>query len=344
MLKFSIILFLFLLSDCSQTKIEKSDSIKLIDEKNYVLDPNFKVGDARRYGIYPDSTSVNNRKHPNTGKYKIQTLIDFAEESQTTINFPKGNYGVNLLIDSRENINFHFNKSGFSLIHITNAKGKESKNINLRGALIVYNRFGTYNSSNIILDTLILKSNPDKSLENLRNKGCHIYKGTKNLKIEYLEVNDLGSGSKDYRTNHAALAIDGQGDNPVGINIKDVLIRSSDRHGVYITGSDHVIDNIVVEKYAQGDTEDMVGMQDATMDDALVLSGLWVNRCNNCNFKNVKISTKYSENGFPLKLDEGKVGMPTIIENLELDIKYQDSLIVDDVLTNVIVKKLKYKE
>lgn len=311
-----------------------------IDEKNYVLDKNYKVGDIRRYGIYPDSLVLNNTKHPNTGKYRIQTLLDFAEESQIIIDFPSGNYNLNLFIDSRENINLNFNNSAFSLVHITNAKGKESKNINLRGKLLVYNQFGTYNSTNIKLDTLILKSDIKKSKEGLRNKGCHIYKGTRNLFIDYLEINDLGSGSIDYKSNHAALAIDGQGDNPIGISIKNTLIRSSDRHGAYITGSKHFFGKITIEKYAQGDTNNMIGMQDARIEDALVLSGLWINRCNDSVFDEIMILTKKSTNGIPLKLDEGNFLHPTFVNLLKFDKPYIDSMVLDNVLTNVLVKRL----
>ena len=337
---FLIIIVLLSFSCKNKTSIDKPEEQTIaVDERNYVLDSLYPIGDVRRYGIYPDGVN-NNTKHPNTGKYRIQTLLDFAEESQITINFPKGYYGMNILIDSRENINFHFNQSGFSLIHITNEKGKESKNINLRGTLIVYNRFGSYNSSDIKLDSLILKTDINKSLEKLRNKGCHIYKGTKNLEIEYLEIDDLGSGGEKYKTNHAALAIYGQKNNPQNVSIQKTLIKSSDRHGAYITGNNHYFGEIIIEKYGLGNTNDMVGMQDAKIKDAHVLSGLWINRCNDCVFNNVTIITKNSPKGFPIKLDEGKLSKPTFIKTLKLDVPYQDDLVLDNVLTNILVKRI----
>lgn len=309
-----------------------------IDEKNYVLDSLYPVGDVRRYGIYPDS--LNNTKHPNTGKYRIQTLLDFAEESGIIISFPKGYYGANLMIDSRQNINFNFNQAEFSLVYITDVGGTESKNINFGGTLIVHNRFGTFNSKYIHVDSLILKTNKKKSLEKLRNKGCHIYKGTKYLKINYLEIDDFGSGSKLYRNNHAALAIDGQGDNPENIWIRKVIIHSSDRHGMYVTGRNHFFEEVLIENYGIGDTHFMSQMQDAAKEDMKILSGLWINRCNNTTFNKVTIKTKKAKQGFPLKLDEGKPDEPTFINELILDVPYEDELVVDDVLTNVLVKKI----
>lgn len=339
---FTLIITLFLLAfSCEKTKSlsEPKEEIIQIDEKNYVLDSTYQIGDARRYGIYPDGVN-NNMKHPNTGKYKIQTLLDFAEESQITINFPKGYYGINIIIQSRENVNLHFNQSEFNLIHITDEQRKESKNINLKGTLILYNQFGSYNSRNIELDSLILKSDINKNLEKLRNKGCHIYKGTKNLNIKYLEVNDLGSGEEKYKNTHAALAIDGQDNNPQKISIQKTLIKSSDRHGAYITGSNHFFEEIVIEKYGLGSTDGMKGMQDANFEDAFVLSGLWINRCNDCIFNSVTITTKHSQNGIPLKLDEGNIDAPTFINKLNLDVNYRDSLVLDNEITNVLVKKV----
>ncbi len=339
-LKFIIFFFpLFFLFSCKEENAVKPDTqINVINEKNYVLDSRFKVGDARRYGIYPDS--LNNTKHPNTGKYKIQTLLDFAEESQTTINFPPGDYGINIFIDSRENINFRFNNSEFRLIHITNANGKDSKNISLKGTLVAYNRFVTFNSSHIKVDTLILKSNPIKSLKKVRNQGCRIYQATKFLEIDYLEIDDLGSGGKEYKTSQAAITIQGQRNNPNNVTIHNMLIKSSDRHGAYITGDNHYFGNILIEKYGQGDTDGMINMQDANKADSHILSGLWINRCNNSVFNKVEIHTINSKKGYPLKLDEGKLSEPTFINKLVLDVPYKDELVIDDNITNILVKKI----
>ncbi|WP_299900430.1 hypothetical protein [uncultured Aquimarina sp.] len=283
---------------------------------------------------------MNNKKHPHTKKYRIQTVLDFAEESGVKIFFPKGYYGINLVINSRENLKFYFDKAEFSFVGITDELGKRSKNIKFEGTLILYNRFGTYNSSNIKLDTLILKSDTTRSIEKLRNKGCHIYKGTKDVSIKYLEIEDLGSGDLRYQNNHAALAIDGERNNPENIKIDKTVIKSSDRHGAYVTGTGHYFGEIIIEEYGIGDVDGMTFMQDANKGDEKILSGLWINRCGNSTFNKVLIKTKDSKQGFPLKLDEGKTDQPTFINELNLDVPYKDTLVVDHVLTNILVKDI----
>jgi ketopantoate reductase len=96
---------------------------------------------------------------------------------------------------------------------------------------------------------------------------------------------------------------------------------------------------MTIEKYGQGSSELMSGMQDAAKGEEKILSGLWVNRCNNCTLNYVTVLTK-GNNGYALKLDEGKSSEPTIINKIILDVDYKDELILDDLLTNVLVKKI----
>lgn len=333
-----LISLLFLQCDNFEPKAMDSKPVQ-INDINYVLNSNYALGDARRYGIFPDS--LNDKKHPNTGKSLISSVLDLAENSPIKINFPKGYYGVNLVFNSRKNIDLHFNEAAFDLVHITNEGGSQSRNITLEGTLILYEGFGIYHSKNVTADSVIIKLNPQKTLKESKSRGCHIYKGTDSLLINYLEIEDLASGNIGFKNNHAALAIDGSRENPTNITINEVYIKSSDRHGAYITGTNNIFKKIKIDKYAQGTTNFMTGMQDAGKGNEKILSGLWINRCNNCIFENVQILTKYSKNGYPLKLDEGNSGMPTIIENLVLDVEYKDALILDDILTNVLVKRLK---
>ncbi|WP_225035910.1 hypothetical protein [Winogradskyella sp. SM1960] len=320
-------------------KPSKTDDNKTFNDSIYVLYPDYEVGDSRRYGVFPDST-FNNYKHPNTNMSRMHTLIDFAQDYDGTIFFSKGYYQTNLIMDSKQNIDFKFDKAEFNLLHITNEKGQPSHNITLRGTLVLYDRLGTYNSHNIKIDSVIIKTNEYKNLAKQKSRGCHIYKGTDTLSIKYLEVHDLASGSEIYKNNHAALAIDGLRNNPTHVSIDEVYIKSSDRHGAYITGSNHIFKKIKIEKYAQGTTEGMTGMQDSDPGEELEFSGLWINRCNDCQFDNVDINTKLSRNYYPLKLDEGNIGRPTFIDTLTLDVKYKDTLVLDNVLTNILVKKI----
>lgn len=336
------LLVLLIFNSCEGQVNKKNNSKLTYNDSLYTLFPQYKIEDCRRYGIFPDS--LNNKIHPKTGKSLMSSLIDFAEKNTITIQFIKGYYGLNLILDSRENIKLHFNNSEFNLVHITNEGGRPSSNINFGGTLILYDHFGTYHSNTIKVDSIIIKSDIKKNLSKSKSRGCHIYKGTDNIHIKYLKVEDLASGETKYKNNHAALTLDGLRDNPTNVTIDELYITSSDRHGAYITGRNNTFKKIVINKYAQGSTEFMTGMQDSGQGEEKLLSGLWINRCDNCMFNNIEIITKNSKNGVPLKLDEGNHALPTIIENLVLDVEYKDSLVIDDILTNILVKHLKIKE
>lgn len=334
---FLIIPFLFNCCTIAEEKKKSKIDLKKLDSI-YTLNPEYDVRDSRRYGIFPNS-SMNNSIHDITGKSKMESLMNFASQIDDTIFFKAGLYNLNLLFDSKKNIIFYFNNSGFNLIHITDAKGEMSSNINLLGTLISYDRFGTYNSKDIKVDSLIIKSDSIKNISGLKSRGCYIYKGTKDLFIDYLEVQDLASGNEYYKNNHAALSLDGLGAEPENVTINKAVIKSSDRHGVFINGENNIIKSLEVYAYGLGEIENMSGMQGVQTGEELILSGVWINRCNNCFFDKIKVVTK-SNKGIPLKLDEGKIGMPTIINELILDVKYRDSLVLDDILTNVLVKKI----
>ena len=326
---------------CDKSKNEIGDDSINYDRLDsiYTLYPEYEISDSRRYGVFPDS-KMNNSIHKSTQKGKMESLIDFASQYRDTIYFHEGYYNSNLILDSKQNVHFKFDQSEFNLVHITDEEGEKSYNISLLGTLILYDRFGSYNSNNIEVDSLIIKSNADKNLSGKKSRGCHIYKGTRNMNIKYLKVEDLASGDSYYLHNHAALSLDGLRDSPQNIVIDEAIIESSDRHGVFINGENNIIKDLKIYKYAQGTTKGMSGMQGTQPGEELVSSGMWVNRCNNCFFDKVEIKTKSSDKGIPLKLDEGETDQPTIINELLLDTAYLDSLVLDDILTNVLVKKI----
>lgn len=345
MLKYFILIVCIIICSVSCKKNSnlnrKAESTHKINDSIYVLYPEYKVADCRRYGVFPDSASIN-AIHPKTNVSRIQSLLDFAEKFNVEVYFEKGYYKSNLIIDSRKNLNLRFNNSEFNLLHIKSEKGDTSSNIKIKGKLILYDRLGTYNSHNIEIDSVIIKTDVKKNLRHAKSRGCHIYKKTDTLSIKYLEIQDLASEGEIYKNNHAALAIDGLRENPTHISINEVVIKSSDRHGAYITGSNNRFNSIIINKYAQGTSKGMSGMQDSDKGEEVKFTGLWINRCHDCQFDYVKIISKYSDirKYSPLKLDEGNIAKPTFINNLVLDLAYTDTLVVDDVLTNVLVKKV----
>ena len=328
------------LVNCSEGRNTKSSIIPSIDnEQDYAINLEFEKGDARRYGVFPEVT--NTRINERTGKSVIVSLLDLAETNDIKIYFETGDYPHDLNLKSRKNLDLVFNDVSFNALVISGTTINKSENIKLAGSIKLYDRLGVYQAQNIWIQDVIITSNFTKNLGKLRSRGCHIYKGAINVKIDYLKIEDLGSGeSKAYENSHAALVIDGMGENPIGVSIKKLLILSSDIHGAYITGENHSIDSLTIKAYGQGETSFMSKMQEAKPGHEKIVSGAWINRCNGCSFKSMTIITRNSPLGFPLKLDKGRLDRPTIIEHLILDQKYTDTLIVDEINSNIILKKI----
>ncbi len=285
----------------------------LFNDKDYVLNSDFPVGDVRRYGVFPDSSYAS--IHPFTKEPKITTVLNLCEQQGIEMFFPKGYYGTALILDSRKNMTLKFDEAEFDIIHITH--NSESKigpeNITLKGRVITYDRLGITEALNINIDTVYIKTDKTKNLRKLRSRGCHIYHGCKNISIKYLEIDDFGSGNVDYQHNHAALAIDGWKNNPVNVQIKKVYIKSTDRHGVYITGTDHIIDEIVIDKFGMGSSDGMSPMQDAAAGEEKDFKAVWINRCYDSFIERLIINEKESKGKYTAHFDEGNASRPFTI-------------------------------
>src|SRR5690606_30466782 len=133
-----ILLYFLVLSSCKPDENKGVISKKNDNDSFYTLFSQYEKGDSRRYGIFPDS--LNNKLHPKTGKSLINSLLDLAENTSVEIKFIKGYYGINLIFDSRKNINLYFDRAEFNLVNITNEGGSKSNNLNLKGTLILYDR------------------------------------------------------------------------------------------------------------------------------------------------------------------------------------------------------------
>ncbi|MCL5127261.1 hypothetical protein [Algibacter sp. L4_22] len=319
MKNFLLIVFVIVVYSCSfgqksiSEKKEKNVVKEVFSDSIYVLNNEYAIGDARRYGVTAKTAKL---QHPNTGKNRIASVLDLAEQSGLEISFPSGYYGMDLTLDSRKNLNLKFNRSEFSLIHITQRKKEDEipENIRLKGTLISYDRLGITEAKNITIDTVYLKTDVTKSLRNMRNRGCHIYHGCSNIKINYLEIDDFGSGDASYQYNHAAVAIDGYSNNPDNIVISKVYIKSSDRHGVYMTGTDNTIKELIIDSFGTGSSEFMSGMQDANnkAGENKEFTALWMNKCDYCYVDKVTINeagsrgvnTVFLDAGDPLKKSE----------------------------------------
>jgi len=342
MKKYIVTVFIIAFFSCKSDKKNSDSSIEevketVFDDSKYVLDPSFEIGDARRYGVTAKTARMS---HPSFKKNRMAAVLDLAEESDLEISFPSGYYSMDLTLDSRRDLKLRFNNSEFSLIHITQRKREDSipKNITLKGTLIAYARLGITEAQNISIDSVILKTDVNKNLYKLRNTGCHIYHGCENISINYLEVQDLGSGIEKYKYTHAAIAIDGWNNNPTNITINKAYIKSTDRHGVYITGTDNYIKELTIDKFGVGTSEFMDGMQDAdnAKGEHKEFAAVWINKCYDCTFDKITINEKDSKGKYTAFFDAGDKLRSTLVgemiilnDNPLIDIKRDPNTAVE---------------
>ena len=285
----------------------------VFNDSSYVLNNDYPVGDVRRYGVFPDSSFL--AQHPFTKETKMKTILDIAENHDVELFFPKGNYRRALILDSRIGLKISFDNAEFDLVHITNNTESKirPKDIELKGTIITYDRLGITEAENISIDSVIIKSDITKNIKGMRSRGCHIYYGCKGISIKYLEIDDFGSGDVNYQHNHAALAIDGWNNNPENVQIQKVHIKSTDRHGIYITGTDHLIGEVIIDRFGVGSSKDMSPMQDAVKGEEKEFKALWINKSYNSFIENITINEKDSKGKYTAHFDAGDKTRPFTI-------------------------------
>lgn len=343
------IVFLLVMSvlslSCGDKKKENSKKTttetetKSFDDSDYVLDDSYPLGDVRRYGIFPDSSFT--ARHPFSKEPKMKTVLDLAEEHGIELYFPEGFYRRALILDSRQNLKLRFDNAAFNIIHITKDKKDEEegiapKNIVLKGKIISYDRLGMTHAENISIDTVYIKSDLKKNKR--RSRGCHIYAGCKNIDIKYLEVEDFGSGDVTYQYNHAALAIDGWQNNPENVQIDKVYIKSTDRHGIYLTGRDHLIGEVIIDKFGVGNSKDMAPMQDAKKGEEKDFKALWVNRCYDSFIEKITINEQDSKGKYTAHFDSGDKTQPVTIGTFKVINDNSNINILEEDVSGVIIE------
>lgn len=321
MKKYIIIALMTAFFSCKTDK--KTDNIDkeavkeaVFDDSKYVLDASFEIGDARRYGVTAAAAA---KSHPTLGKNRMTAVLDLAEESGLEISFPSGYYKMDLTIKGRENVKLNFKDAEFGgMIQIFEHDSIQSKGIVLKGDFATYAGLFIRKSSGINIDNLVIKSDVEKNIYGMRSKGCHIYAGSSNITINSLEVQDLGSGSEKYKYTHAAIAIDGWNNNPTDITINKAHIKSTDRHGVYITGTDNYIKELTIDKFGVGTSKFMDGMQDAdnAKGEHKEFTALWINKCYDCSFDKITINEKDSKGKYTAFFDAGDKKRPTLIDEI----------------------------
>lgn len=248
-----------------------------------VINKKYDYGDCRRYGMFANGESC-------------QEESDNALKSCAVLGIPlilkPGLYKTQLNVGySNSYIKFEKGAEVTGLIHVYVPDGKEPiENIKFEGDVITYDRFGTRNLNGLFFDRIIVKSDGSKATDypGINGRGCHISPNTKNVFGHELIVEGLDD---DGFNNHAAISIDGYSGNPSNINIDTIVVKDSEVHGVYLTGTGHNIGNIIVENFGKGEFKGTVGMEDSGgLQQSQELKGVWLNRCWNTNIGNITVS------------------------------------------------------
>lgn len=239
-----------------------------------VVNDEYIYGDVRRYGVFPDCKT----------NWGLEGYNDILVANASTLGieivFPGGCYRSNLAIDA-SNVTFRFEPGAefAGTVHINSkpymdVADKPIYNVRLVGTLVLYDRFGTINVHGLSADHIVIKSDPFMHLSGQNNRGAHIYFGSRYFDIKSLTV-EKGESAETLNM-HAAVSIDGGGNNPRDIKIDYLWVKDARVHGVYVTGAGHAFKSIRVDGYCDGPP--IQGIQDATPEEARQCKAVWFNR------------------------------------------------------------------
>ena len=267
------------------------------------IDDSYSIDDVRRYGLMPDKTIG---AHPKTKKPIIEQIISLANKGQE-LNFPKGYFKTALNLSDASGVKLNFNNTEFSGgIIIKGTKDSPVENIDLNGKLATYSTFSCSFIDNVSIDSLIIRNYKEKNISKIESSGCNIYTGSTSLYIDYLEIEGTGSDSDQFRYTPAALMVHGKSPEPIDILLKEVLIKSSDRHGAYLSGNTIDIEKLKIESYGQGKVVNMLPIAYTKRGDEKKITGLWLFDFNNSTINDLEINTQNSPKAVDaLYLDNG---------------------------------------
>lgn len=303
-----------------------------ISDQSYVVDTIYQKGDVRRYGIYPNRSFSN----------KTWNQVVHLASKGMPITFQKGMYRGNFIFSGLDNITMHFKDATLAGgIQIINNENIGSKNINLLGKLTVLDKVFIKQSQSIKFDNLSIVSDTIHNIYNKKNRGFSIYAGSKNITVDTLKIIDTG-GSSDpfYKYSASALQVHGYNNNPEDININYLHIKDVARTALYLTGNNHHIKKIDIDNFGFGSNSNMFGLEDAKPKSQEVFAGAWFNKCNDCTVDTLVINAQPNSKIFSAKFGLGVYSKPCIINNIQFNKRAQQMPIEDDLLTNVLVKRV----
>ena len=280
------------------------------------VDTTYHINDVRRYGMLPNKgVGV----HPKTKKKIIDEIIRLAEYGQY-LEFPSGYFKTPLILSGKSDINLRFNKTVFAGgILINGTEASPSGKISLKGNVSTYSTFNCSFVDDVSIDSLSIKNNKEYNISGMESSGCNIYNGTKSLYIDYLEIEGTGSESDQFRYTPAGLMIHGNSPKPYDVLIKEAYIRSSDRHGAYLSGNFIEIDTLKINSYALGTIDNLQPIAYTKSGDEKKITGLWLNRFNNSTINNLVINTEVAKKAMDaIYLDVGDSDSPSHVYNITL--------------------------
>lgn len=305
---------------------------KNFDDRAYIVYSQYAYGDVRRYGIFPETK---------VSQENLENLLDLAERG-VPLTVPSGYYPIGLRLVGKENISIRFeNVILGGPLDIIEAENLRSSRIALTGNLSLLDRIFIRHSGNISIDSLVVYSNTEKNIYGKKNRGVSIYAGSRNIDINYLEVIDTGGEpDRHYQYSAAAVQIYGWNHNPQNVHIPTLKIKDAGRSGLYITGIGHRIEKLEVLGYGTGSSSELARLEDAPEGTEASYAGIWINKCDNCEFDSVRIANKASIDIFDLRLGPGEAFKPAIINSILTEGDPDRLKLQDSELTNVIIKKV----
>ncbi len=289
---------------------------KRIDQE-YTLFEEFEYSDVRRYGLFVNESLGTN---PINGKSIVNSVLDVAEFG-IPLKFPSGYYLTSLRIKGRSNIELNFDDVTFcGTIEIQN-----SQDISFNGTLNTLEQFYSRDSEKIKINQINIKKDTIKSLNRRRPAGCSIHSGTREMTIGKLIVEDVGSGTPEFKYVKGGLVIHGHNNEPEEIKIDSAIIKNSDRHGAYITGDEISISYLLIEKFGVGSSQGMAKMEGGIEGEQLEFAGLWIKNCFDSSIKRTDIKLDNSKGTYSLNMDYGELFRPVVIDSVLL-IGNRDSL------------------
>lgn len=329
-----ILFFLFFLFSCNgketESSIEKPQTNLFFNDLDFVVVDSFKKGDTRRYGVFPNKP-INS---------KLLKNILFLAKNKLPITFSKGYYKTNLRLEGTKDISIIFNDVILAgTLNIINKDTIRSERIQFKGKLTILDKLFIRKTSNVFFDDVLVKSDTVLNIKNKKNRGVSIYAGSKNIYFRSLTIKQTG-GNLDHYYLHsaAALQVHGWNNNPENINIKNLKIFNAARTAIYLTGKNHILNNVTITNFGLGNSKNMFGIGGTNKNEEKDFTGLWINRCSNCSIDSLLINNPLQKGIYSLQLDSGIPHNPSFINNIHFDNFAKRMLIKDDRMTNILVK------